>query len=159
MRRYDDGSDRPPPNVGRTMSPQSLLPITQVQDLVESQLSKGTESSWSRPLIFRGCLVRPDEIPHSVDFKQEKLVEYTNNLIYKNCKVCFDREQYAPLKGSQRISSKDPAWNRPCTDLMRAGHGAGVSLIANGQASNGSRKIICRDGTFYDKRLAKIRRR
>jgi hypothetical protein len=73
-----------PPNVGRTTSPQSLLTITQVQDLVESLLSEGTESSWSRPLIFIGCLVRPDEGPHSANFKQENLVDYTNNRIYKN---------------------------------------------------------------------------
>jgi hypothetical protein len=37
---------------------------------------------------------------------------------------------------------------------MRAGHGVGVSLIANGQASNGS-KLICSHGIFYDKSLAK----
>jgi hypothetical protein len=76
-----------PPNVGRTTSPQSLLPITQVQDLVESQLSEGIESSWIRPLIFRGgCLVRPDEGPPSVNFKQENLVDYTN------CRVDMEEE-------------------------------------------------------------------
>ena len=143
-----------PPNVGGTTSPQPLLSFTLVHDLVERQLSEVTESSWSRPLIFRGCLVRPDEIPHSVDFKQENLVEYTNNLIYKNCKVYFDREQYAPLQGSQKIGAKDPAWKRLCTDLLRAGHDTGLSLIANGQASNGSRKLICSHGIFYDKRWA-----
>ena len=129
--------------------------ITQVLDLLESQLSEGTESSWSRPLIFRGCLVRPHEIPHSVHFKQENLVEHTNNRIFKNCKLYFDREQYAPLQGSQKASSKDPAWNRLCTDLMRAGHGAGMSLISNGQGSNGSRRLVCNHGIFYDKRWAK----
>ena len=141
-----------PPNVGGTTSPQPLLSFTLVHDLVERQLSEVTESSWSRPLIFRGCLVRPDEIPHSVDFKQENLVECTNNRIYKNCKVYFDREQYAPLNGSQKIGAKDPAWKRLCTDLLRAGHDTGLSLIANGQASNGSRKLICSHGIFYDKR-------
>ena len=143
-----------PPNVGRTTSPQPLLSLSLVHDLVERQLSDVTETSWSRPLIFRGCLVRPDEIPHSVDFKQDKLVECTNNRIYKNCKLYFDREQYAPLQGSQKISSTDPAWNRLSTDLMRAGHDAGLSLISNGQATNGSRKLICSHGTFYDKRMA-----
>jgi hypothetical protein len=66
----------------------------------------------------------------------------------------FDWEHYAPLQGIKKISSTDPAWKQLCTDLMRAGLGAGATIIANGQSYNGARKLICSHGMFYDKRLA-----
>ena len=136
---------------GRTS--HSVLCITHVQDLVERQLSEGTDSSWTRPLMFRGCLVHSGEKPNSRHFVEHNLLEYTTN-VYKNCLVYFDVQQHAPLEGSRnkKISAKDPAWMDLCTEIMRAGKAVGMSLIANGEEYKGSRKIICSHGVFCDKR-------
>lgn len=134
------------------MTSHSVLPITHVQDLVERCLSEGTDSSWTRPLMFRGCLVHPGEKPDSSHFMEHNLLEYTTNVLYINCLVYFDIRQHAPLEGSKKIIAKDPAWIDLCTEIMRAGKAVGMSLIANGKEYRGSRKIICSHGVFCDKR-------
>lgn len=154
---YSTHNDKIDMNVtmaGSTTSHSVFLPITDVQDLVERQLSGGTDSSWSRPLMFRACLVHSaGEKPDSRHFVEHNLLDYTTNVLYKNCLVYFDVQQHAPLEGSnKKISAKDPAWINLCTEIMRAGKAVGMSLIANGEEYKGSRKIICSHGVFCDKR-------
>jgi hypothetical protein len=142
-----------PPNETSASRPSQFLQISQVQDLVERQLSEGTEASWTRPLTFRGCLVRAGERPTSFLFTEENLVKYTTNVLYKEFRIYFDIQKYSPIQGSKKINSTDPAWHRLCSDLMRAAHsGTGMVLVTNGQHWNGCRKLICTHGTFCDKR-------
>jgi hypothetical protein len=141
------------------MAQHQSLPISQVLDVLESQLEacQNKKSSWSRPFLFIGCLVHPGDKPIPQLFKPEDLVEYTNNPIYKNCKLYFDQETYSPIRtfgtNSNSINAKDPAWHQLCTDLMRVAHTAGMSVISNGSTGS-TRKMICTYGIFYDKRCS-----
>ena len=139
------------------MSSNHLIPISHVVNILENQLSQDNLESWTRPLSFMGCLVHPNYKPALHLFKIEDLVECTNNPIYKNCKIYFNKEQYNPscIEGitSNKINSKDPAWHLLTNDIIREAHAAGMSLIANGTVGfTTARKIICNCGIFYEKR-------
>jgi hypothetical protein len=151
MMKTATASDPPNSEITRTRTSHSLA-ITLVQDLVQRQLSEGTESSWTRPLMFRGCLVRSGEMPSSPLFTEQNLVEYATNSCYKDCRVYFDLEKYTPKLGSSKICAKDPAWRLLCTDLMRAGQADGMVLVSNGQEAHGCRRLMCTHGIFCDKR-------